>query len=351
MNSDGSGQTRLTSNNGFEGYPDWSATNLIAFVSERDGFWNIYTMNADGSNVTRLTSPTSHNWQPDWSPDGSQIVFTSERDGNAEIYVMNSDGSNVRRLTSNTAADVSPCWITVSDIIPTVTRTPTATPTPSATPSGTATATATLSATVPPSSNIHRINSGASAAQTSTDAQTLRSLIRDPSCQNPCFMGIEVDVTTVSQAYNIFVSLDIYFTYTGETLLSDGTWFWTPDGSQPFVNEVGNPAGAWITFVNGRVAQITLPLDYVPVATVLEAFGNPTVIRASTLTHTLVYSQLRLVFNIVDGYRPDTVNAVHLISGLTARNMLTTPIGQEVAQPCPIYGVPPCIAPTATPAP
>jgi Tol biopolymer transport system component len=34
---------------------------------------------------------------------GGVIAFVSKRDGNWEIYVMNADGSNQRRLTSTTA--------------------------------------------------------------------------------------------------------------------------------------------------------------------------------------------------------------------------------------------------------
>jgi Tol biopolymer transport system component len=36
---------------------------------------------------------------PAISPDGNQIAFVSDRDGNFEIYIQNLDGSNLRRLT------------------------------------------------------------------------------------------------------------------------------------------------------------------------------------------------------------------------------------------------------------
>ena len=86
----------------------------IAFVSQRDGNEEIYTMNADGSNVQRLTvdvvgSPKS-DLSPTWSPDGTRIAFVSNRDGNYEIYVMNADGSDQQRLTSSNNGDLNPTW-------------------------------------------------------------------------------------------------------------------------------------------------------------------------------------------------------------------------------------------------
>lgn len=85
-------------------------TGKIAFVSDRDGNFEVYTMNADGSDEVRLTDMSADTLYPSWSPDGSQIAFTSRREGNFEIYIMNADGSKIRRLTDNNATDVSPVW-------------------------------------------------------------------------------------------------------------------------------------------------------------------------------------------------------------------------------------------------
>ena len=67
-------------------------------------------MNADGSSQTRLTKNPVRRWQPVWSPDGRQIAFVSQRDGNYEIYVMNADGSNQTSLTQNPVSDEQPVW-------------------------------------------------------------------------------------------------------------------------------------------------------------------------------------------------------------------------------------------------
>lgn len=90
--------------------------NRVAFSSNRDGNDEIYVMASDGSGQTRLTTdPASDVW-PSYSPDGSKIVFSSNRNGNAnpegdyELFVMNSDGTGLVQLTSNTEDDLFPAW-------------------------------------------------------------------------------------------------------------------------------------------------------------------------------------------------------------------------------------------------
>lgn len=82
----------------------------IAFVSEREGNWDIYLMNADGSDVRNITKNAALDGHPSWSPDGSRLMFYSDRDGDRDIYVMNTDGSNVVQLTDDPGADHSPAW-------------------------------------------------------------------------------------------------------------------------------------------------------------------------------------------------------------------------------------------------
>jgi Tol biopolymer transport system component len=89
---------------------DDTAMSRIAFVSKRDGNWEIYVMNADGSDRKNISNDPGFDSNPSWSPDGRRIVFFSDRDGDRDIYVMDSNGSNVVRLTDNQAIDHSPAW-------------------------------------------------------------------------------------------------------------------------------------------------------------------------------------------------------------------------------------------------
>ncbi len=57
-----------------------------------------------------ITDDTGFDWGPTWSPDGEQIAFVSDRDGDLDIYTMDPDGQNVRQLTDMNSNDVAPDW-------------------------------------------------------------------------------------------------------------------------------------------------------------------------------------------------------------------------------------------------
>jgi TolB protein len=92
--------------------PAWSPDNTtIAFVSMRDGNFEIYTMNRDGSNVVRLTNNIAIDMSPSFSPDGTRIAFISSRSGrNLSVFTMKTDGTDVVQVTDNPGADATPCW-------------------------------------------------------------------------------------------------------------------------------------------------------------------------------------------------------------------------------------------------
>jgi Tol biopolymer transport system component len=82
----------------------------IAFVSNRDGNYEIYVMDADGTNLQRVTTDEGSDEYPAWSPDGQWIAFASDRDGDFEIFIIRPDGTGLGQLTDNTARDIDPSW-------------------------------------------------------------------------------------------------------------------------------------------------------------------------------------------------------------------------------------------------
>jgi Tol biopolymer transport system component len=113
MNADGSDKVRLTSGPGDSTQPSFSADgHLIAFASNRAGNYDIYTMNADGSGVTRLTTDPGVDTQPTFSPDGSQIAFLGKREASwyGHVYLMNADGSNQTRLIAQFGSEDRPTF-------------------------------------------------------------------------------------------------------------------------------------------------------------------------------------------------------------------------------------------------
>jgi Tol biopolymer transport system component len=81
----------------------------IAYSHEGD----IFTMNADGSAKTRITHSEAVDDHPTWSPDGSKIAFlrSTAPSFGLVMYVVNSDGSNEVQITHpEPSEDESPTW-------------------------------------------------------------------------------------------------------------------------------------------------------------------------------------------------------------------------------------------------
>jgi len=70
----------------------------VAFMSSRDGNWEIYVLNMDGGGLKRLTNNGAQDGLPTWSPDGKSIAFVSNRGGAWAIWVMDANGGNQRKL-------------------------------------------------------------------------------------------------------------------------------------------------------------------------------------------------------------------------------------------------------------
>ena len=70
----------------------------LAFVGQRNGEFDIYTIPAAGGAETRLTTAKGLDDGPEYSPDGQYIYFNSERTGHMQIWRMKADGSEQEQV-------------------------------------------------------------------------------------------------------------------------------------------------------------------------------------------------------------------------------------------------------------
>jgi tricorn protease-like protein len=68
------------------------SSELIAFVSDREGSDALFVMRADGSGVRRLTGELPDVSHPAWSADGQRIAFNAGSSKASDIYLINLDG-------------------------------------------------------------------------------------------------------------------------------------------------------------------------------------------------------------------------------------------------------------------
>ncbi len=96
---DGGTPRRITSH-GPSYWHGWSPDGkTLAFVGERNGDYDIYTIPTEGGKERRMTTAIGLDDGPDYSPDGKYIYFNSIRTGTMQIWRMKSDGSNQQQIT------------------------------------------------------------------------------------------------------------------------------------------------------------------------------------------------------------------------------------------------------------
>ncbi|MBI5574460.1 MAG: lamin tail domain-containing protein, partial [Elusimicrobia bacterium] len=93
--------------------PCWSRdSSKIAFVSERDGNKDIWTMDSSNyaelisTSIYKVTTSTFAETEPSFSHDGAKIAYIKEGD----IWLINADGTNPVQISSGTETDSHPVW-------------------------------------------------------------------------------------------------------------------------------------------------------------------------------------------------------------------------------------------------
>jgi len=122
MNLGSHSVTTLTTE--YDNFPLWSPRgDLIIFVRQYQGDFDIFSIRPDGKDLRRLTKAPGNDAHMGWSPDGERVVFSSTRMGfkdealytdapqpYGELFVMRYDGTHVQQLTDNQWEDGGPAW-------------------------------------------------------------------------------------------------------------------------------------------------------------------------------------------------------------------------------------------------
>ena len=88
----------------------------VTFESDRGGTQQVYVMNSDGSGQNRISFGNGRYSTPVWSPDGKWIAFTKQESGKFSIGVMKPDGSGERILTEGFHNE-GPTWAPNSRVV------------------------------------------------------------------------------------------------------------------------------------------------------------------------------------------------------------------------------------------
>jgi TolB protein len=111
MDYDGYGQRAFTNYKSISLTPRWSTDNSrIAYTSYKRGNPDLYIQSVLDNRILSFPLFGGLTTTPAWAPDGERIAFTSSQTQDPEVYVSDVRGRNLKRLTNSHGVDISPAW-------------------------------------------------------------------------------------------------------------------------------------------------------------------------------------------------------------------------------------------------
>jgi TolB protein len=105
--------TRITDGNWDDRAPALSPDGKhLAFSSNRNGYWNIYSLDLLTTKVEALTDSPEYKGNPSWSlPDGAFLTYDTYINNNLEIFIRSiTDSTQLFQITQDPGADSQPAW-------------------------------------------------------------------------------------------------------------------------------------------------------------------------------------------------------------------------------------------------
>lgn len=91
--------------------PLWSPDGTsIAFLSRRNGNYDLYLYDLLSGSTKALTTHSSYDMEPTWSPDSAALIFVSGRSGREDLYRVDVASGVITRLTDTPEREGDPTW-------------------------------------------------------------------------------------------------------------------------------------------------------------------------------------------------------------------------------------------------